>query len=226
MHAILLLAQTQPWSAPTAPPPPPEVQHWLLERPISMGAVLLIIAVLTIVLGRAQGRPRAAFLVGTGIAGLAAAVVLASALITTDRERVRNLSREFVSAVGAGDAGVIAPLLGDRLLVDFGGGSDEVDHETVVAGVRMFPGTVRFESWAVADRRATITGSGRGSAQVRCLLGGGEGGGSLVWWEIHWAKGADEPASAWRVERLVLLTLNGREVSGLSLRELVREGSR
>lgn len=201
-----LLAQA-PWASPPQLPAPPEIQRWLFERPLTAGAVLLVFALVAMVGGRFQGRPRAGMLVGLGFLAAGALIAILSVAITTDRERILDRSRAVMDAIRAGDTAAAPAYFADTVTAVVAGGSAGLDREWVTDVVALFPDQLVIESAKVQERRAAIDGDGLGRTQV--FVRGGPKGASanLTWWQFSWRR---SPEGDWRIHSMDLLLLNGK----------------
>ncbi len=200
------LAQA-PWATPPHLPAPPEVSHYLLERPVLAGAVLLLFAAVALFGGRAQGRPKPAAIIGAVFALLAVAIFLAGTFIRTDRERLLERTRDLVDAVRVGDTAAAGDILAENLVVNAGGGSIGLDRDAILAAIDLFPEQLAIEGHRVEQRRASIDGDGLGRSQLQVRGGPAGGGPNITWWEFSWRRAGDE---RWRIHTIDLLLVNGK----------------
>lgn len=200
------LAQA-PWAAPPQLPAPPEIQHWLFERPLTSGLVLLAIALIAVVGGRAQGRARYGRLVGAGIGALAGLVVLVSLLVTTDREKVHAATEAVMQAIRTGDAPGAEPFFADAVTFIAAGGAASVEKPWIMDTVDLFPDQLQIEGVKAPQRRVSVDGEGLARSQLQVRGGPSGATANLTWWQFSWRRAED---GQWQIHGMDLLLLNGK----------------
>ena len=88
---------------PPALPAPPRLAHYLFENPWPLAIFLLVVAVLLLFIGTSRGRAREGALLAGAFAGIAAACIAVSFLVTTERERLRVAMRGLIAATATAD---------------------------------------------------------------------------------------------------------------------------
>lgn len=219
-HPGALIAQV-PWASPPQLPKPPELQHWLFERPLVAAPVMLAFALIAVVGGRFQGRPRAGLVVGASFAALAALIAALSAIVVTDRERVLSASRDVMEAIRAGDVARAEPFFAESVAFIASGGSFSVEKDWILSTVRLFPDQLQIEAAKIQQRRAAVDGVGLARSQVMVRGGPRGAAGNLSWWLFSWRRAPD---GQWRIHSMDLLLLNGKPPeSGMA--DLIRQAA-
>jgi hypothetical protein len=184
------------------------LQRLAFESPVIAPAVVLLAGLVAAVVlaQRAKGRAAAGVLIVAVL--LAAGVATASRLVTTDRERVIQQTRDMVAEFGQGDAGAAQTYISPRIVVAASGeqirgidrgmietGVDRLD--TVVTGLTP---TVRSPT-RLSEREIAVELGVRADLRL--------GGVYPSTWEVVWQDEGD----AWRVVRLNALRLGDQDAT-------------
>jgi hypothetical protein len=190
-----MLAQV--FAQPPAPlPGPPVLQHYVLESPSLLVAVLVAGGLATLAVGRRSARARWVPLAGTALV-LAGVVVLAlAAVVRTDREAVEGATRELVRATAALDQPAMDALLADdvQLLTDLEvpglARLSRLDKGGILSQSRRALGhDFPLESASVPECRAEITGRNVARSQVHVRANfAGWGVPHNSWWVLDWRR--------------------------------------
>ena len=232
--ALLGQVLRQPWSEPPPLPAPPQLEHWLFERPLTSGGVLLAFAAISFLVFRARGRVREGGIIGGALLALAVGAALAGVLITTDRERIAERTERLIDAIAAGDVASAEGMLSDRLAMNLGrdagqeaesvasraGGGERVeaggagvspDKRLALAGVALFGKQIALSDRTTTLRRAAMDGRDSGRTQARITVTEPSMGFAITWWQFAW----EREGGVWRVRAIDLLTFNGRPPGGM-----------
>lgn len=196
-----VLAQLFEPSIPSVPAAP-FVETWITGTGIPGAGAALVVGVVSAVLLRRSGRGRAGLLAGAVGVVLAAAILAVGATVTTDRETLRQRSRELVAAALVADRPALAGMLREdaRVRTRFGSGEGR---DRVVAMAGMIGGVV-----GTADVRAVrvdLRGPRVARTQIRVSVTGDVPPAS--WWAVDWQRDDD----AWVVTAIEPIWIQGLE---------------
>jgi len=207
------LAQALPFSGgPDVPdlPPAPLLERYVTDNPWPLAGALAALAIIAAIVFLRRGERRPALIALVAGVVLAGGVALASALVTTSRERVAGATRGLVAAVSRRDIPKVREILDpdarvyyfrarggagldhieQQIRTDFGSGVDVPSVRlAALQAVTDTPTTARSQVHVIADLRAGAE-FGLESRPVRSV------------WRIYWRKAPD---GAWRAEELELL---------------------
>lgn len=204
-----LLAQFFPGDAQVDMlPQPPLLERLLFENPWPLAALFIIAAVLAGAFLHRAGKDRNAGVAAVVLLVLAGAVVAASALVTTERERLADLAKHTVDSVmAADDAAVGAVLAPDVTLILLG-------HDTRMSrqGMLNIVASDVGRRYGVPEHRvqtvqASVDGPNvaRTQMQVRAHVDRlGRAVGS--WWRLHWRRDSD---GRWTITSVEALQIDG-----------------
>lgn len=184
---------------------------WLFEKPITSAAVVAFAACIVAVVLYRRGRVRGAWgAAGVGMA-LTAGVFMTGRMVTTDRERIVQGTKDFVAAVAESDPIVVRELLDDRLIVTSRSMlAPNVDKDTVITITRQMR-DAGIRSHFVKIDQAGVSRSGVGSIEMRVQVTG-EYGPATSRWRLEWQRHTD---GVWRIVEIDCLSINGVQPSGL-----------
>lgn len=215
MFRMPMLTMSQ-WN-PNEPPPAalpdgPWLEVALFEWPWTTMLALALVGLAAAWLLQRLGRPRTALAAaGTGLA-LAGANYAASALMTTDREAVKQQTREAVAAVARGDAAAAEQVLHPAVTLALGSNRTNLTKDQIVARV----GRDMTGRYAVRDRAAKIstlraTLDGPHVARVQARIGAvheATGFPATSWWLFGWRRENGQ----WRISSMEMQQLEGMPV--------------
>ncbi len=207
------LAQSSgPTSAPAPLPKGPLLERLLFEQPLGTAALIGVLGLVGFLAMRRLGKVRQATAIG-GVAGvLALGVVIASALVTTARERVRVLTREIVQATASVDSPTLVRLLAPDACVSDPRGVLSIGFPTVAGRDELLEhivqrmgagGPWKLRDWSVGRVEATLDGPQIARTQVRVRVTSEAGAAmgfnfaTASWWRIDWRRSAPD-ASDWQ----------------------------
>lgn len=151
-------------------------------------------------------------LVAAGV--LAGVLAGAARLVETPRERVRDLTRDFVAAVAEGRPERVAALTSERVVIRSGGRDAPLGRGFLVSAARGAGSEI--EGFRVSPRGARMAGSGRvlHRFSVRTDHTGAVSnfeGPVGSWWEVEWGLDSD---GSWRLLTLDCLSIRGQDPGG------------
>ncbi|MFG0305942.1 MAG: hypothetical protein ACF8Q5_06975 [Phycisphaerales bacterium JB040] len=194
---------------------PPQVNEplfevWAFERPLipSIMVVLLGTASL-IVLNRAGQAKRG--LVACAVALLiATALFVSSALVTTQRERVRNATRSLVAAVAEPDLLDAESLMRETVALRMRLGASSSDRGELLAQIERLHAEADVRGASVLDARVRLVSDTIATCYARVKVDGSAGGWPIPpysWWELSFARDDDR----WRLSAIEPLWMTGIE---------------
>lgn len=191
------------------------LQRWVLEQPEPPALALLTAGVIGFVaLSRRDQRRRGALILGLGVA-LAAGLWLTGFLIQTDRERLTSATARLVRSVRARDRAAVDALLAPEVVVASAGQivTGDLGRAELLDAVEGFE-VFQIDEWYQKPDGAALDGpnSARTRAVIRVRSSYFDTTLIPMTWEFTWRRppttGADP---GWRVARIELLTMWGRE---------------
>lgn len=203
-----LLAQLS--EGPYVPPPlpaPPRLPHYLFENPWPAAIFLLVVAVLLLFIGNSRGRAREGALLAGLLAAIAGACIVASLLVTTERERLRAEMARLIAATATADTDALDPLLASDVALSVLGRQFPENKEGILGLVRRYMGSeVRVREHSLTDVTAHVDRHGGGQTLGRVRVSADVAGmndvGNRSWWRVTWRKGPDGGWSAVHIEGL------------------------
>ncbi|MDI1290072.1 MAG: hypothetical protein PSX37_09025 [bacterium] len=173
---------------PTPPPldPGPLWSRLLLETPWYVAALLLVVAVVVYVLMNRRGHFSKGLTTAGVLVALAAAVVGASALIETPRERMRATARQLIDAVVRADGTDLSALLARNARLVYFMSPQGLGKDEIVALVdQQFRGEYRINEWSILESQATMDGPEVGRVQLKVRVVAAEWNvPNVSWWRI------------------------------------------
>ncbi len=187
-------------------PAPPLTDRLLFESPI---VVPLLIFVGAIVIGYGLGRAakgRQGWMVmGIGLA-LAVGVAVSARVVETDREAIRNGTRDFVDAMVEGDSARVERLLASRLALASDGNSVPLNARDYILGsMGMVSGEIQRYSVGIQGVGITAPSAGKTQFVVRVLQSPRFGPG-LATFVFDWQ---ETPGIGWQINTINLVAING-----------------
>lgn len=215
----LNLAQVLADSPVARLPDPPAAAYYLLESPWGAIAGVLALGVLAMFVLRKSGKSRLGGIVLGACAAVAGAVWLTARLVTTEREVLRERTRELVSAAAHADTGSLRPMLTEqaRLGAFLPVVPEMRGRESLLDAVRKYPGQeVPLASHRTGPVQAVLDGPSVARTQVRVWVEPKEkvyGTDPGSWWRIDWrrepAQGEAGEYGPWRVTDVTIMQLDG-----------------
>lgn len=208
------------------PPPlpdPPVLEMYLFENPYPLAIGLLVIGFAAHTLLRrgsaGRGEPGPGSYAPLSIAVLGAlGVYLASVLVTTHGERVKQRSLELVDAVATADTASVRGLLAEDAILSPGEGLGRIpsatDRAQIIDAVERSIGpVVRVREHTVRSVTASIDGPDYARTQlmvrvtVESALFTAPNG---SWWRLHWRlENPGDPEPDWRVIQIEPVFIQG-----------------
>lgn len=190
-------------------PAPPAFERWVFEQPIPLAAACLAAGIgISIALSR-RGETRRAILAGLLFATLSATVFLTGLFTTTTRERLTELTSEFIRRVIAADADWASEHIADSLIVvSAGEGYVGFGKPQLVDTIRGFD-YFRTEEWHEKPRGAAIDAEGLARTQTTVRIKAGYLQSQMIpsTWEFTWNRTNED---RWLLTRLECLTMWGQ----------------
>lgn len=190
-------------------PPSPAFDRWVLEQPIPLAAACIVAGVAVAIALHRRGELKRGLIGGSALLMFGAAVLTIGFIVETPRERLRNLTSEFVARVFAADGDWASAHLSDSLVVASAGEVyTSLGKEQLVASIRNFA-MFHTTEWSEKSRGATIDGDGIGRTQSTLKVTAGYIGNQMLpsTWEFTWRRG---PGDEWRISRLECVSMWGQ----------------
>lgn len=201
-------------------PQPAFFERLVFEHPAPGVAVLLLVALVTLVVMNRREQLRLGLLIAGALALAAAGLGAVGAMVQTDREWIDDGTRELVAAVAAGDAQAAAHTLApDARLTLAGAGSFSMSRAELLRGVEALRSEVGVKGYGLLDRTFSADGPNTGRSRVVVRVDLSDFGPAFSSWEFGWRK---EPTGEWRVVRMECLSINGRAPGASFAGELIR----
>lgn len=201
---------TQPASVP-ALPAPPLLERLLFENPWPAIGALLAAALVAAWLLNKQSRAREGLLAAGGLAVLALAVYIASAVVTTQREVLAARTRELINLTAAADTTGLEPLMARDVTFRAFLTQQSYQRDAILDLVRRYPGQMYpVKSHRIDRVQATIDGPNAARTQTHVTTESPEA--TLYnlptgsWWRLNWRK---DPDGQWRLTGIELLQVDG-----------------
>lgn len=204
MRVPAMLAQAfEVIDAPTPTPlaSGPLWSRFLLENPYPAVILLLIGAFAAWRLLNNALKGREANIAAAACVALALAIFALARFVQTDRERLRDLTRELVRSTATADVTSLEQLLSPQLsLFRPGGGLSMGKEETLERVQNELGKRYRVREWAVLETQASTDSptSGITQTRVRVTLEMSPFP-TISWWKIDWRKDAN---GVWRADRI------------------------
>ncbi|MFG0300188.1 MAG: hypothetical protein ACF8K1_11370 [Phycisphaerales bacterium JB047] len=195
----------EPSSLPPLPEPGP-FEHWVLEQPILPAAVLLLVALTTLFALRHSkhfkriGIPAALLAILCGIG-----IYLLGSLTITDREQLRQSSRNLVQSVAESDRTTLRAMLDDDAQLSSVFASAQGADRIVTLATTRNTGVVR--SADVGEVNAGIFGPQVATTQIRVRTQG-DMFPTLSWWRVDWTR-PSETSDDWVVTHIEPIWVQG-----------------
>lgn len=195
----------EPSSLPPLPEPGP-FEHWVLEQPILPAAILLLVALATLFALRHTkhfkriGIPAALLAILCGIG-----IYLLGSLTITDREQLRQRSRDLVQSVAESDQTTLRAMLDDDAQLSSMFASAQGADRIVTLATTRNSGVVR--SADVGEVNAGIFGPQVATTQIRVRTQG-DMFPTLSWWRVDWTR-PSETSDAWVVTHIEPIWVQG-----------------
>ncbi|MFG0246956.1 MAG: hypothetical protein ACF8MF_12985 [Phycisphaerales bacterium JB052] len=195
----------EPSSLPPLPEPGP-FEHWVLEQPILPAAVLLLVALATLIALRHSkhfkriGIPAALLAILCGIG-----IYLLGSLTITDREQLRQRSRNLVQSVAESDRTTLRAMLDDDAQLSSVFASAQGADRIVTLATTRNTGVVR--SADVGEVNAGIFGPQVATTQIRVRTQG-DMFPTLSWWRVDWTR-PSETSDDWVVTHIEPIWVQG-----------------
>ncbi len=202
---------------------PDLVSLLLLENPWILAGLLAVSAAAAFIMLNNRRRARAGAMVGAILTLLAVGVLATATLVTTDRERVRALSRELIDAVARADPAPVDAILSQiATLAAEGALRDDLDREQILdivadasrnggeydaGGTRVGAVEHRIREIRVGIQTDVIARSQVNVVVTPSLTNVPTG----TWWEIDWDR---HPDGAWKARRIELVWVAGAPGAG------------
>ncbi len=190
---------------------------WILAGLLAIGAISLFV----VFNNRRKLRLGAAF---AGVFALGAiTVMLLAMLVTTDREQVKNLSRELIAAVADADAQPVEQILSPfATLVAEGALRSELSRDEILDRIRdassnggAYDGQgtrVAADEYRIREIRVGIQSSTAARSQVNVVITPSiTSFPTGTWWELDWDK---LPDGSWKARRIELVWVAGMRSIG------------
>lgn len=189
--------------------PPPFFERWVLEQPIPLAVVLAAAAAVVMAALVRRGRGRAGAVAAGVLLVLAGGVLLLGYVVRTPRERLADLTVEFVQRCFASDRAGVSERVDSGLIVASAGEAfTRFAKAELVALVGNFH-ALRVRDWRGrgmgAAMEAPDLGRTRFTLRVRTDFLGDQPMPST--WEFTWRRSGE---GEWRLIRLECLTMWGR----------------
>jgi hypothetical protein len=210
LSRLVVLAQlSDPIEVP-ALAPGPVFERFVLVNPWPLAIVLVIAAAVAWVVLSRQGRTRHAGMAVGGLTLMAACIVAAASLVTTQREVLRDRTGLLVSAVARVDLDALDGLLADNVLMfaspdRLGSGTRTItpggqprDKAAILDTVRRYLGSAYpVKEHRVLETQVAVDGKQLARTQVHVRVT--PEAAPLMhrsWWRLEWRR---EPDGAWLV---------------------------
>lgn len=191
-----------PQFVPPELPAPPILEKWFLESPWLPALALAAVAALLFFILRSRNQPRQAAM-GAGVPLLiAAAMIVLSLLVTTEREELAARTKELISATAAADLDRLAPMLAEDVGLSLLGTARNETKSGILGLVQRYPGSMfPVEEHSVHEITAHVdrAGGGRTICRARVVVQGVPNG---SWWRVGWRKNAAGQWTAVHIEAL------------------------
>jgi hypothetical protein len=182
------------------------IDQWVFESPLPLSIALVAIGV--IVLGtirHSEHAKRIGIPTFLAAAALGAAVFVAGQLVTTDREYLRDLSKQLVTSAGAGDGVVLGSLLDKQVKLKMAMVSSSGRDKLVsLAKSRAAP---MINSISTREVRAGLDGPQVARTHIKVRVKG-DMIPPLSWWRVDWFRDSTE-SNEWRVSHIEPLWIQG-----------------
>ncbi|MEO1007718.1 MAG: hypothetical protein AAFX79_04080 [Planctomycetota bacterium] len=193
-------------------PSGPLLSRFVLEQPLLPAIALLLVAIGVLLVQNRTGRLGARSLWALAPVALAGGVLAAGSLVQTERELLRERTRELIGAAADADTDRLRGLLAEDVSLEVSGAIARVlqrvsGREDMLSAVdarleRQYP----IEDWSVYNLQASLDGPGvaRTQLRVRVEIRGSLAHGSI--WRLHWERDGDGP---WRCFELEPMWIQG-----------------
>lgn len=204
----LSLAQTS--EGPYSPPPlpaPPRLAYWLFENPWPPVIALAAFAVVAFFIMNSRAQMRQGVLIAGGLLLVAAACILTSFLVTTDRERIAARTGELIAATAAADLRKLGPILASDIGLSVLERPAPQDKDGILDLVNRYMGNeVKVKQHSISELSAHVDRLGAGKTLVRVRVtadvAGMNDASNRSWWRISWRKTPDGEWQAVHIEGL------------------------
>lgn len=193
-------------------PSPPVLTHWLFEQPLPLLIIIVSIGAITAMLMFSQGNRQRAMRALAISAGAVLIVLGISRLVTTDRERVANMSREFIDRIIAADTRALDPMIGESMTLLNDGRTIGRDRNWFLAVAGSLKGEI--EDYSFTSRGTVVNDPAPGEARSRFTVRTSFGPQAIVAnqtvyssWELSFRRNS---AGNWKITGLDCLSVLGQ----------------
>jgi len=205
LGAVNPLAVRDPAPLPSAP----IMESLLFEKPLILGGLLLIAALVAAVRLNSLGRLKQALGIGLLLAALSATIFILAANVETDRERMESRTRKLIGAVSRAETAQIEAMLDDSCRLSaplITAISDKRGILHLVETNFKPSGTFAVKEAAVLEMQASKDGPNVGRTQVKVRASGTSGGVSVSWWRLDFQLVREDE---WTVVGITALDVGG-----------------
>ncbi len=212
------LAQSlQSLDAPAPPPLPPAplLESWLFESPTLPAIAAVGLGIVLYAALSTRGRITSARISAAIGALLAVAVIVTAWLVQTDREIVKQLTRDMVQSVVAADTVTLGRLLStDAVLVSPLSGNPLDRAQILVRVAEEFPPSRQYHirDYRIDTIDATMDAPNRGRVQLKVTVTPEEAPAPTPsWWRVDCERADD---GQWHVSGIAMLSIGGIGAAG------------
>jgi len=180
----------------------PVLRVWLFESPAMPAAVLVVVGLAALSALRRSGKTRPGLITLGACAAVAAAMVVTSSLVTTDRERVREVSGAIIEAVAGNDTGAAGELMRPTVSLRMAFGATAESRESLLDQIGRLHTEATVRGARVLESRVDVRSPTVAVAYVRVKVDGSVSGFPIPpysWWKMSYAIDGEPSSHAWRL---------------------------
>ena len=178
-------------------PSGPILDRFLFENPLLLTAVLAASGLVILFALNRRGEARKGLAAFAVCFLLAVGAYLAGSLVVTERERLKDATRELVASVAEVDVPGLDDLLAENVSFRYRNARGGLDKGATIAEVeRYLGGAYRVREHDVLELQATVDSSNVARTQVNVRVTVDTVGTRPSWWRLDWRL---EPDGRWRV---------------------------
>jgi len=175
----------------------PILDRFLFESPLLLTTVLAISGLVILFALNRRGEARKGLTAFAVCFALAVGAYLAGSLVLTERERLKEATRDLVASVAEVDVASLDELLAENVSFRYRNARGGLDKSATIAEVeRYLGGAYKVQEHEVLELQATIDSSNVARTQVNVRVTVDVLGTHPSWWRLDWRL---EPGGRWRV---------------------------
>ncbi|MFT5422881.1 MAG: hypothetical protein ACI89L_000650 [Phycisphaerales bacterium] len=196
---------------------PPEVhapvlEVWVFEQPVMPMVVLVVVGLAAMLTLRRSGKARAGLITMGACVLVAAGLWVSSSLVTTDRERVAQVSRAFIEAVASDDQSAAGELMRPTVSLRMSFGARAESREALLNQIGRLHTEATVRGARVLESHVDVRSPTLARAYVRVKVEGSVSGFPIPpysWWEMSYAIDGDPSSHDWRLAGIEPLWIVG-----------------